>query len=179
MPIRPVSRDRPDAVIDPPPRCQAVAIAPSQNLVSPPAPLADAAQAAAWNPSHETRFGGHRQNIRGTKPKGTKNMKTIIAAIGDEIVEVVQNGRKVRMPRKAAMFRSLSDQGFKGNVPAIVRALGFIVDAEIETANASAAGSGSRDYVLTQQDQETLNTLLAHLGLAESAPEHSSEDKSR
>jgi len=163
MPIRPTNRPQTDGVVNPPVRRPAMLTTPVLG-----ADGADESKAAtkSWNPSHSTRFGGPRENRRGRKPVGTKNLSTIIMAIGNEEVEGVQNGKKIRMPRKAASFRSLSDQGLKGSVSANVRVVQIYLDVEQRVSASMTHADGNETAVqLTPQDQKVLDTLFAHLGI--------------
>jgi hypothetical protein len=69
-------------------------------------------------PPQATRFKrGQSGNLKG-RPKGSRNLRTDLAAELDERITVREEGRSVRISKQRALVKSLMAQALKGNVRA-------------------------------------------------------------
>lgn len=70
-------------------------------------------------PPEEKQFKtGISGNPKG-RPKGSKNTYKLLQEILDQKLEVVDNGKKIKISKKVAMLTQLINQGVKGDVKAI------------------------------------------------------------
>lgn len=70
-------------------------------------------------PPEEKQFKtGKSGNPKG-RPKGSKNTYKLLQEILDQKLEVVDNGKKIKISKKVAMLTQLINQGVKGDVKAI------------------------------------------------------------
>ena len=70
-------------------------------------------------PPEDTKFkDGKSGNPKG-RPKGSKNTYKLLQEILDQKLEVVDNGKKIKISKKVAMLTQLINQGVKGDVKAI------------------------------------------------------------
>ena len=70
-------------------------------------------------PPEDKKFkDGKSGNPKG-RPKGSKNTYKLLQEILDQKLEVVDNGKKIKISKKVAMLTQLINQGVKGDVKAI------------------------------------------------------------
>ncbi len=70
-------------------------------------------------PPEEKQFKtGKSGNPKG-RPKGSKNTYKLLQEILNQKLEVVDNGKKIKISKKVAMLTQLINQGVKGDVKAI------------------------------------------------------------
>ena len=70
-------------------------------------------------PPEDTKFkDGKSGNPKG-RPKGSKNTYKLLQEILEQKLEVVDNGKKIKISKKVAMLTQLINQGVKGDVKAI------------------------------------------------------------
>ncbi len=82
------------------------------------------------NPPMIRRFrSGESGNPKG-RPRGSKNRKTIIRKIANEMHTVTENGRRRRLPTLALMILALRNTAATGNVPAFRAYNKFLVKYE-------------------------------------------------
>lgn len=70
-------------------------------------------------PPEETQFKtGKSGNPKG-RPKGSKNTYKLLHEILGQKLEVVDNGKKIKISKKVAMLTQLVNEGVKGDIKAI------------------------------------------------------------
>ncbi len=87
------------------------------------------------NPPMKRRFKlGETGNPKG-RPRGSKNRKTIIRKIANEMHTVTENGRRRRLPTLALMILALRNKAATGNVPAFRAYRKFLVKYETQESS--------------------------------------------
>jgi hypothetical protein len=110
----------------------------------------------AKTPKHTRWPKGQSGNSAG-RPKGAKNLSTIIEDELKAEVMVTENGRPRRMSRQEAMVLAQIMKAIKGDT----RAFGAIVKLALQYAG----DDGEEDEKpLSRAEQETLGRMLARLG---------------
>jgi len=82
-------------------------------------------KAVPRNRSIDTRFQKGNRGGPG-RPKGSRNIATIIRAVSNEKVTVVDGGRKRRMSRIEVSYRKLMQEAAKGNLRAIMEVIKLV-----------------------------------------------------
>jgi hypothetical protein len=83
-------------------------------------------------PPEETQFKtGMSGNPKG-RPKGSKNTYNLLNEILSQKLEVVENGKKIKISKKGAMLTQLINQGVKGNIKAITALLPHMLMADMK-----------------------------------------------
>lgn len=70
-------------------------------------------------PPEDTKFKDGRSGNPKGRPKGSKNTYKLLQEILEQKLEVVDNGKKIKISKKVAMLTQLINQGVKGDVKAI------------------------------------------------------------
>ena len=97
------------------------------------------------NPPRHTRFKpGQSGNPRG-RPKGSKNLRSIVETRASEKVMVTLNGEPREMTRKDLIVSSLMAKAAKGDIPALRLALPLLERSE-EAGDLEAAGAFDRGH---------------------------------
>ena len=113
-------------------------------------------------PPRETQFKkGESGNLKG-RPKGTKEIGTLLEQELDRMIEVSQHGRTIKLTRRQVIVRRIIEKAMQGDPKAIATCL------TIESAK-SAKGKGPStvaaefDAQLSEDDK----ILLSYLGRSE------------
>jgi hypothetical protein len=98
-------------------------------------------------PPPHTRFvKGQSGNSRG-RPRGAKNMKTLLSKALNELVVVTDNGGRRKVSKREAIITQLVNRSAKADFKAIQILLGMIRDIESDT------DPHSSDPTFTEADQ--------------------------
>ena len=97
-------------------------------------------------PPKQIRFAkGHSGNPKG-RPKGAKNLSTILQKIGRELLTVTINGRTVRMTKLEASTHQLANKAASGDLKAIRELLDWFRDMqELDQDSRSLSTLDDRD----------------------------------
>lgn len=83
-------------------------------------------------PPENTKFKeGKSGNPKG-RPKGSKNTYNLLNEILNQKLEVVENGKKIKISKKSAMLTQLINKGVKGDIKAITALLPHMLMADIK-----------------------------------------------
>jgi hypothetical protein len=88
------------------------------------------------------------------RPKGTRNLRTDLAALMKKPVSIRENGKQHRISRQEAMLLSLYDKALHGDVKAAVSIVQLIMKLE-----PSSTGPSNSDAV-SQTDQAIIDDFL-------------------
>ena len=106
-------------------------------------------------PPPHTRFvKGQSGNSRG-RPRGAKNMKTLLTKALNELVVVTDNGGRRKISKREAIITQLVNRSAKADFKAIQILLGMIRDIESDT------DPHSSDPTFTEADQQIIQRLQA------------------
>ena len=106
-------------------------------------------------PPPHTRFvKGQSGNSRG-RPRGAKNMKTLLSKALNELVVVTDNGGRRKVSKREAIITQLVNRSAKADFKAIQILLGMIRDIESDT------DPHSSDPTFTEADQQIIQRLQA------------------
>jgi hypothetical protein len=106
-------------------------------------------------PPPHTRFvKGQSGNSRG-RPRGAKNMKTLLTKALNELVVVTDNGGRRKVSKREAIITQLVNRSAKADFKAIQILLGMIRDIESDT------DPHSSDPTFTEADQQIIQRLQA------------------
>jgi hypothetical protein len=111
-------------------------------------------------PPEHTRFTkGKSGNPKG-RPKGVKNLSTILRSVYRQRMTVTTNGRRIRMTKLEACVHQLANKAASGDLKAI-REFFYWCRSIQEPQQDDWSGSG-----LDEKDQPVMASLLKRLGLA-------------
>ena len=106
-------------------------------------------------PPPHTRFvKGQSGNSRG-RPRGAKNMKTLLTKALNELVVVTDNGGRRKVSKREAIITQLVNRSAKADFKAIQILLGMIRDIESDT------DPHSSDPTFTEADQQIIQRIQA------------------
>ena len=106
-------------------------------------------------PPPHTRFvKGQSGNSRG-RPRGAKNMKTLLTKALNELVVVTDNGGRRKVSKREAIITQLVNRSAKADFKAIQIVLGLVRDIESDTDLRSS------DPTFTEADQQIIQRLQA------------------
>ena len=106
-------------------------------------------------PPPHTRFvKGQSGNSRG-RPRGAKNIKTLLTKALNELVVVTDNGGRRKVSKREAIITQLVNRSAKADFKAIQILLGMIRDIESDT------DPHSSDPTFTEADQQIIQRLQA------------------
>ena len=112
-------------------------------------------EAGYGKPPPHTRFvKGQSGNSRG-RPRGAKNMKTLLSKALNELVVVTDNGGRRKVSKREAIITQLVNRSAKADFKAIQILLGMIRDIESDT------DPHSSDPTFTEADQQIIQRLQA------------------
>jgi uncharacterized protein DUF5681 len=114
-------------------------------------------------PPVETRFQAGRSGNPKGRPKGAKNMTTIMNEELGQLVTATENGKRRRLTTGRAIAKRLINQAVGGNVRAVEILLKY---ASGESADKSAETVGIPN--MNEQDEALLNRHLARMNAARS-----------
>ena len=108
-------------------------------------------------PPHHTRFvKGQSGNPRG-RPRGAKNMKTLLNNALNEFVTVTESGGRRKVSKREAIATQLVNRSAKADFKAIQILLGMLRDIEGDTDPHLA------DPIFTEADQQIIQRIQARL----------------
>lgn len=109
-----------------------------------------------------TRFRkGESGNPKG-RPRGARNLSTIMERALNERVTVTENGHRRSITKREAMAKQLVNKGAKGEYKAIQVLLNYQV--QLENRAAAAAGSVVPQDKLDEVDEEVLKGIFERSG---------------
>ena len=84
------------------------------------------------NPPEDTRFKkGESGNVKG-RPRGSKSTYKLLDDLLGQNVEIVQNGKKVKIPKKTAMLLQAVNAAVKGDLKALQIILPHLIVADVK-----------------------------------------------
>lgn len=119
-------------------------------------------------PPQHTRFvKGQSANPKG-RPRGSKNMTTLITEVLDECVTIKENGKARRVTKRVAMFKQLVNKAAMGDLKALQLLMLQLRERDRDQSLSSDKGSAVRstwDLDVNEQReltqwQSTIQTLL-------------------
>ena len=106
---------------------------------------------------------GHSGNPKG-RPKGAKNLSTIVNRALNERVTVKENGKQRKITKREAMVTQLANKGASGDHRSIQLLLNYL-----QQEQARSAGSISEPTPMDTDDQQVLEGLIKRLGREDQA----------
>ena len=110
-------------------------------------------------PPEHTRFmKGHSGNARG-RPRGAKNLATLLGEALDEKVTVTENGRRRKITKREAIVTVLVNRSAQADLKATQILLGMMQEIERRT------GGSAEPALLSEADRQVLQFIRnRHLG---------------
>ena len=109
-------------------------------------------------PEHSRFKEGESGNSKG-RPKGVKNTYTLLNEILNQKITVTENGKQVKISKRAAMLTQLTNKGVKGDTKAIATLFPYMLTTDIkEEEKAKVLESLSHD------DREIIELYLSKNG---------------
>jgi len=110
------------------------------------------------NPPHHTQFKkGQSGNPRG-RPCGSKNLKTLVNEVLNELVTITENSRRRKITKREAIVREVVNCSARPDLRAVKIVFDLLRDIEGQTEPASA-----ETYAFTAADEEVIEQLKARL----------------
>jgi hypothetical protein len=121
--------------------------------------LDDTTEKAGYGcPPRHTRFQrGSSGNPKG-RPKGARNLATLIAAALDARVTVNENGKRRQITKREVILTQLVNKSAAADLKAINLLLGLVQQIEHR-----AAATGSTEVFNTEPDRQVMLNLVARL----------------
>ena len=109
-------------------------------------------------PPHHTQFKtGQSGNPRG-RPCGSKNLKTLVNEVLNELVTITENSRRRKITKREAIVREVVNCSARPDLRAVKIVFDLLRDIEGQTEPASA-----ETYAFTAADEEVIEQLKARL----------------
>jgi hypothetical protein len=108
-------------------------------------------------PPLHTRFQKGRSGNPNGRPRGRKNMSTLLSDALNGSVVVVENGRRKRITKREAIVTQLVNRSASADLKATQIVLAMLRDVE------SQADSSAEPAVFTEADQQIIRRIQARL----------------
>ena len=113
-------------------------------------------------PPRHTRFQKGRSGNPAGRPRGKKNLATLLSGALDQKIIVVENGRRKKISKREAIVTQLVNKSASADLKATQILLAMLRDVEI------CANSGCADIAsLTEADRQIIQRIQARI-----RPEH-------
>jgi hypothetical protein len=108
-------------------------------------------------PPVHTRFQKGRSGNPKGRPRGKKNMSTLLSAALDAAIIVVENGRRKKISKREAIITQLVNKSASADLKATQIVLAMLQDVEARADDSSASAA------FTEADQEIIQRIQARL----------------
>jgi hypothetical protein len=108
-------------------------------------------------PPVHTRFQKGRSGNPKGRPRGKKNMSTLLSAALDAAIIVVENGRRKKISKREAIITQLVNKSASADLKATQIVLAMLQDVE------ARADDSSDSATFTEADQEIIQRIQARL----------------
>jgi Family of unknown function (DUF5681) len=108
-------------------------------------------------PPVQTRFQKGRSGNPKGRPRGKKNMSTLLSAALDAAIIVVENGRRKKISKREAIITQLVNKSASADLKATQIVLAMLQDVE------ARADDSSDSAAFTEVDQEIIQRIQARL----------------
>jgi Family of unknown function (DUF5681) len=108
-------------------------------------------------PPLHTRFQKGRSGNPKGRPRGTKNMSTLLSDALNGSVSVVENGRRKKITKREAIITQLVNKSASADLRATQMVLAMLRDVE------ARADSGAEPAAFTEADQQIIRRIQARL----------------
>jgi hypothetical protein len=108
-------------------------------------------------PPLHTRFQKGRSGNPKGRPRGKKNMSTLLSAALDAAIIVVENGRRKKISKREAIITQLVNKSASADLKATQIVLAMLQDVEARADNSSDSAA------FTAADQEIIQRIQARM----------------
>ena len=108
-------------------------------------------------PPVHTRFQKGRSGNPKGRPRGKKNMSTLLSAALDPAIIVVENGRRKKISKREAIITQLVNKSASADLKATQIVLAMLQDVE------ARADDSSDSAAFTEADQEIIQRIQARM----------------
>ena len=108
-------------------------------------------------PPVHTRFQKGRSGNPKGRPRGKKNMSTLLSAALDAAIIVVENGRRKKISKREAIITQLVNKSASADLKATQIVLAMLQDVE------ARADDSSDSATFTEADQEIIQRIQARM----------------
>ena len=108
-------------------------------------------------PPLHTRFQKGRSGNPKGRPRGKKNMSTLLSAALDAAIIVVENGRRKKISKREAIITQLVNKSASADLKATQIVLAMLQDVEARADDSSASAA------FTEADQEIIQRIQARM----------------
>lgn len=105
-------------------------------------------------PAHSRWEKGKSANPKG-RPRGSKNTLTLLNMLANEEISIVQNGKTIKLPKKAAALLQAINMAAKGDKKALAILLPHLLAADVKAEDHAAKLHG-----MSRTDKEILTAFL-------------------